>query len=590
MQNVSLKEFKSLFPYLKKYRSRYLIGFLFLAAVDAGQMLIPQFLRRTVDLVSGGNPSRNEILGLCVAMVAVAAVVSLGRFFWRFFIHGSARRIEAELRERLFDHLMGLSYDFYQKNKIGDLMARATNDLNAVRMSISMGFVAFIDGTVMATAILIIMFIQDAWTSALAILPLPIITVLILTFGSAVGKRFKGVQEAYSSMSDTVQETFAGIRVVKSFVKEGWFKQKFADTNDDYEKANMSLMRIFGLFFPLISFLSGLTSLILLLVGGKRVIDGRMSPGELVALFSYLQMLIWPMLGAGFMINMVQRGAASLERVNEILKTPSSITTPAYPRVPEGRADGRPAIEFVHMSFRYPDGTVALSDVSLKIPHGSMVGILGRTGSGKTTLLKTLPRMVDPPDGTIFVDGLDVKAWDLAILRRRFGVTPQDSFLFSESIKDNIAFGDSTADEDRLWGTVAIASIEKDLADFRDGWETTIGERGTTLSGGQKQRVAISRAVVRDPDILILDDAFSAVDAETEKRILGRLLEERRGKTTLIVSHRVSTLRHADLVLVLEGGRLAELGRPAELERAGGYYARMAELQRLEEPDPVEGS
>ncbi len=559
-----------------------------MATVDAGQMLIPQFIRRAVDLVSGGDPSRSDLFRLCAAMVAVAAVVSLGRFFWRFFIHGSARRIEAELRERLFDHLMGLSYDFYQKNKIGDLMARATNDLNAVRMSISMGFVAFIDGTVMAAAILIIMFIQDARTSALAILPLPIITVLILAFGSAVGKRFKRVQEAYSSMSDTVQETFAGIRVVKSFVKEGWFIKKFADTNDDYEAANMALVRIFGLFFPLISFLSGLTSLILLLVGGRRVIDGRMSPGELVALFSYLQMLIWPMLGAGFMINMVQRGAASLERVNEILKTPSSIAAPAYPRVPEEGAEGRPAVEFSRLSFRYPDGTEALSDISLKIPRGAMVGILGRTGSGKTTLLKTLPRMVDPPEGTVFVDGLDVKTWDLSVLRGRFGVTPQDTFLFSESIKDNIAFGDSAAEEGRLRETVEISSILKDLEDFRDGWDTVIGERGTTLSGGQKQRVAISRAVVRDPDILILDDALSAVDAETEKRILGRLLEDRRGKTTLIVSHRVSTLRHADLVLVLEGGRTAEWGSPAELERAGGYYARMAELQRLEAPDSGE--
>ncbi len=580
---VSLKEFRTIGSYLKRYRYRYAIGFVFLAIVDGAQILIPQFIKRAVDIISGGNYGLASIVRLGLGMIAVAAVISVGRFLWRYFIHGSSRRIETELRDRLFAHLLLLSSGFYQKNKTGDLMARATNDLNAVRMAIGMGLVAFVDGTLMASAILIVMFIHDARTAALSIAPLPVITVLILAFGNAVGKRFKRAQESYSSMSDVVQESFAGIRVVKSFVKEAWFTRKFADANDDYREANMALVRIFGLFFPLISFLSGLTTLILLLVGGSRVVEGAMSPGELVAMFSYLQMLIWPMLGAGFTINMLQRGAASLARVNEILSTVPEISSPASPaaRPPEA-ARSALAIEIRGLDFSYPDGTAAVSGLSLAVPRGSMLGILGRTGSGKSTLLRLLPRILDPPAGAVFVDGIDVRDWDLHDLRSLFGVTPQDTYLFSDSVRNNIAYGAPGVDEDRLRAVAELSAIAGDLDDFKDGWNTVVGERGLTLSGGQKQRVAISRAAARDPDILILDDALSAVDAETEERILARLVRERRGKTTIIVSHRVSTLQHADSVLVLDRGQAAEYGTPAELAAGDGFYAETARLQQLE--------
>lgn len=579
----SLKEFRSISSYLARYRGRYAIGFIFLAVVDGSQILIPQLVRRAIDLISKGEFELRSILLLCLGMISIAALISVGRFLWRYFIHGSSRRIETELRDTLFGHLLLLSGSFYQKNKTGDLMARATNDLNAVRMAIGMGFVAFVDGTFMATAILIVMFVQDARTAALAITPLPVITVLILAFGSAVGKRFKRAQEAYSAMSDAVQETFAGIRVVKSFVKENWFVKKFADTNDDYREANMSLVRIFGLFFPLIAFLSGLTTLILLLVGGSRVIEGRMSPGELVAMFSYLQMLIWPMLGAGFTINMMQRGAASLQRINEVLSTEPEISSPSNPTARPADAS-RPAnaIEIRNLDFTYPNGTAALSALSISVPRGSMLGILGRTGSGKSTLLRLLPRILEPPMGAVFVDGIDVRAWDLKELRSLFGVTPQDTYLFSDSVRNNIAYGAPDADEERLRSVAELSAIAGDLEDFKDGWDTVVGERGLTLSGGQKQRVAISRAAVRDPEILILDDALSAVDAETEERILARLAKERQGKTTIIVSQRVSTLQHADLVVVMDGGRVAESGPPAQLAAGEGFYAETARLQQLE--------
>jgi ATP-binding cassette subfamily B protein len=478
-------------------------------------------------------------------------------------------------------------------------MARATNDLTAVSHAIGMGLVALIDGTVLAAAILVIIFIQDARTAAFAVIPLPLMTILILFFGRLVGKRFVRVQETYSNMSDTVQETFAGIRVVKSFVKEWWFVKKFAGANDDYRNANMSLVKTFGIFFPLIAFLSGISSLILLWTGGGRVAVGLMSPGELVALFTYLQMLIWPMLGAGFMVNMVQRGAVSMGRVNQILNVRPSIVSPSSPiRVREsspGRYLNREnketgEIEIRHLSFSYTGtgGPAVLDDISLSVPRGSWVGILGRTGSGKSTLIKALTRLIDPPQGTVFLRGVDVRDWDLRSLRSLFGVTPQDSYLFSDTIKNNMAYGleepleTPSERETLIRGGAELAALDRDLAAFGDGWNTLIGERGLTLSGGQKQRVAIARAVLPDGELLILDDALSAVDAETERHILRSLRKKRQGKTTIIISHRISTLSRADIVAVLDKGRLVEWGAPAELMKREDFYAQTAALQRLE--------
>ncbi|MDR0597905.1 MAG: ABC transporter ATP-binding protein, partial [Treponema sp.] len=332
---ASLGEYKTILPYLARYRKQYVLGFLCLLGVDGAQALIPQFTRQAVDLIANagltgqGGGTASRIFWICVAMSASMLLISAGRFLWRYFIHGSSRRIETELRGRIFDHLLALSYDFYQENKIGDLMARSTNDLGAVRNAIGMGLVALVDGTVLVAAILAIIFIQDPGTAIFAVIPLLPITALILLFGSIVGKKFQRAQETYSALSDTVQETFAGIRVVKSFVKEWWFIKKFADTNDDYRDANMDLAKTFGVFFPFITLLSGITSLILLLAGGRRVVEGLMSPGELVALFSYFRMLIWPLMSAGFMVNMIQRGAVSLGRVNTVLNTRPSIVSPA---------------------------------------------------------------------------------------------------------------------------------------------------------------------------------------------------------------------------------------------------------------------
>ncbi|MDR2182064.1 MAG: ABC transporter ATP-binding protein/permease [Treponema sp.] len=587
-EKAGLAAFKTLKPYFFRYRLPYILGFVCLLVVDGAQAILPQFIRAAVDTVSGGNFLWTRVLRICLAMLGVMAAIALGRFLWRYFIHGSSRRIETELRDDLFRRLLSLSYDFYQKNKIGDLMARSISDLNAVRNALGWGIVTLVDGTIMAASILVIIIIQDPQTALYCIAPLPLITVVMLFFGKAMGRRFRRAHETYSAMSDAVQETFAGIRVVKSFVKEWWFVKKFERTNDAYRDANMSLVKLYGFFFPFVSFLAGLTTVILLLTGGRRVVLGYLSAGELVALFSYLQMLIWPLMGAGFMVNMIQRGAAGMARINEALFAEPSIRSPALPR--RGGND-TPAIELRSLTFAYPpigenkQGVPVLDGISLVVERGTALGILGRTGSGKSTLVKALVRMIDPPAGQVFIKGVDVRDYDLGELRLIFAVCPQDAYLFSDTIKNNIAYGKKDSDAEpapaELSHAALLSALDRDLESFARGWETLIGERGLTLSGGQKQRVAIARALLSAGEILILDDAFSAVDAETEKRVLGNILKERAGKTTIIISHRVSTLSGADKVLVLEKGKVSEYGSPRELLAAGNFFARTAELQRL---------
>jgi ATP-binding cassette subfamily B protein len=575
-----LKEFRTILPYLKKYRLFYGLGIFFLVVVDAAQIYIPRLIKRAVDLIAEGGYVMADIVKPALLMVALMAFIAIGRYFWRYFIIGASRRIEAELRNKLFGHLMEMSSDFFQDNKTGDLMARATNDMNAVRQSIGMGFVSFVDGIFMSSLILIAMISDNTSVALYTVLPLPFVTVLILFFGKMVGHQFKKVQEIYSKLSDIAQETISGMRVVKAFVKERYFSDRFSQTNDSYRDVTMDLVKTFGLFFPLISFLAGLSTAILVLAGGGAVIANKMSPGDIIAMIAYLEMLIWPMMGAGFTVNLIQRGSASLKRINEVLNRKSAIVEA------EKALDKRPAGELEVRDLEYSftkDGAKVLQGISFRVGEEQTLGILGRVGSGKSTLIKLLPRLLDPGQGKVFFGGKDSCSFTLPALRGVFGFVPQESFLFSASVKDNILFGVDGFSDERFARLSEIASLDRDLSLFPAGWDTIVGERGLTLSGGQKQRIAIARALALDPQILVLDDALSAVDAETEERILKNLLLERRGRTNILVSHRVSTLRHADSVLVLDGGKMSQYGSHEELMKdRKGFYAEIARLQELE--------
>jgi len=587
-----LKEYRTMLPYIKKYRLKYLAGFVCLVAVDAAQVSIPRYVSQAIDIVATGKFQMSDLARPAASMLVAALLISCGRFLWRYFIMGSSRRIEAEMRDDLFGHYMDMSSSFYQENKTGDLMARATNDMNAVRQSMGMGFVTLIDGIFMTVMIITAMLSTNTRVALYTIIPLPLITLLILEFGKLVGKQFKRVQEIYSKMSDIAQETVSGMRVVKAFVKEKHFSGKFADTNDDYSEAVMELVKTFGLFFPLISFLAGISNVILLATGGNEVIRNTMSPGSIIAMISYLEMLVWPMMGAGFTVNIIQRGGASLKRLNEIFATKSDIVVPVHART--GKLSGD--IEVVDVSYTFKGASKpALQNISFSLKAGQTLGILGRVGSGKSTLLKLMPRLLDPGEGKIFVGGSDICSYELSSLRKTFGFVPQESFLFSSSVKDNILYGNAGIAPERFEALARISALDKDLKLFPDGWDTVVGERGLTLSGGQKQRIAIARALAVDPEILVMDDSLSAVDAETEERILQNLLVERQNRTNVIVSHRVSTLRHADYILVLADGKITQSGTHEMLMvDAEGFYAEIARLQELEteiaESSAAEGS
>lgn len=571
-------EFRTILPLLHRHRWAYAGGVLSLLVTSGAQLLIPYLTGTAIDVLVEGRGA--GAAGRIVAVLLVTAVIiAVSRFGWRFFIHGASRRIEAELRVALYNHLLTLSPEFFRSVKTGDIMARATNDMRAIRMATGMALVAFVDGLFMTIAILVILFTRNARLAALTIIPLPLITVMILAQGGRIGKLFRRVQEGFSRMSDQAQEVLSGIRVVKAFVKEEFFLRRFEEANEYYQRQNMHLVRIWGLFFPLVTFLSGMTILILLWFGGVALLEGAITAGDFVATLGYLQMLIWPMLGAGFTVNMLQRGAASLTRINEILNTTPGIVSP-----PNGRTSvPRGPITVRDLTFTFPgQEQPALRNLSFTVPRGNVLGILGRTGSGKSTLIRLLPRFLNAPEGSILVDGTDINHYDLDCLRGTFGIVSQDTFLFSATVLENIRFGCPRASREDAIRAGTLAALAGDIGDFPRGWDTVVGERGITLSGGQRQRIAIARALMPDPEILILDDALSAVDTRTEEQILQALFRERQGRTTVVVSNRVSTLKAAHEILVMEDGRILERGNHHRLVRQPGLYRDIFHLQQLE--------
>jgi ATP-binding cassette, subfamily B, multidrug efflux pump len=572
-------EYRTLLPFVRKYRWYYIFGVLTLVVTSGGQLFIPQLIRRAIDTMTVTGFSLSTVGRYMLTLVALAAVIAAARFGWRYFLHGASRRIEAELREQLFGNLLNLPASYYRETTTGDLMARATNDLRNVRMAAGMGLVAFVDGIFMTLAILIILFSRHPRLTLIVVLPLPFVTVAILFAGRLMSRLFRRVQESFAELSSDVQESVTGVRVIKTFGKEGYFNRRFAGANDEYQRRNLAYVRVQGMFFPAVTFLSGLTSLLLLRFGGAAVIVGSVTPGEFVATLTYLEMLVWPMMGAGFLVNLIARGGASLKRLNAVIEREPDICSP---KRPVSTVDSR-SVTVRGLSYRYTeDGDEALSDIDLEVPAGHTVGILGRTGSGKSTLVSLFPRILDPPPGTVFVGSHDVRDYDLQALRSAFAVVPQDTFLFSATISENIRFAAESAGEELVSRVADISTISRDLADFPDGWETLVGERGVTLSGGQKQRVAISRALAAQRPILVLDDALSAVDTESEEKILSRLLAEREGMTNIIIAHRVSALSRSDYIYVLDEGRIIQRGTHDELISAAGMYRDIYELQQAE--------
>jgi ATP-binding cassette, subfamily B, multidrug efflux pump len=577
---------RRLVPYFLRHRRALLVGLGCILATTAIQLLSPWVLKYAVDDLTAGVTER-KLMFYAVLLFGIAMAGGVFRFLMRKVVIGASRHIEYDLRNDFFTHLQRFPPSFFQRRRTGDLMSRATNDLNAVRMMVGPS-VMYATQTVLVFAVAIALMLSiDPWLTLVGLLPLPFVSVSVKLFGTAIHRRFERIQEQLSEMSAVAQENLSGVRVVRAYGQEAPELEKFRVANEEYIQRNRPLIRLQGAFYPSLTLLLGIGALLVLWQGSREVILGRITIGDLVAFNAYLVMLSWPMIAFGWVTNMLQRGSASWNRMLELLDEKPDIADPSTPVVLDP-AQVAGHIEFRGLSLSFDDRPV-LSDISFAVDPGRTVAIVGPTGSGKSTLLKLLARLLDPPPGTVFIDGVDIRTLRLANLRALIGVAPQEPFLFSDSLEANIAFAPEVAAmppaERRaaVERAASLARIDKDVAEFPRGYDTLVGERGITLSGGQKQRTALARALVTDPRVLVLDDALSAVDTYTEDEILHRLREVREGRTCLIVSHRISTVRDADLIVVLDHGRVVERGTHDELVAHGGEYAELYRKQLLED-------
>jgi len=551
-----------------------------IALANALALAQPQILRIAIDDLYEGVTA--EKLGrYAIILFALSLAAGTFNYFMRQTVIGISRHIEFDLRDDLFEHLLRLPVSFFQRRPTGDLMSRATNDLAAVRTMLGPGFMNLVNTIVRAMIAVGFMLAISPRITLYALLPLPCVSLTAWFYGDRIHRRFEEIQAQFSAMSAHVQENLAGVRVVRAFANEDAETRAFKRLNEDYLDRNLRLIRTSGLFYPTLAFLSGIAALLGLYLGGREVIAGRITLGQFVAFTIYLGMLNWPMLALGWVINLFQRGSASFDRIVELLDATPEIESRPAAIVP---ASCRGELEFRDLHFTYPGASVpALRGVSFRVPAGATIALVGHTGSGKSTLLAIIPRVQDPPAGSVFLDGVDVRELDLAWLRNQVAFATQDPLLFSETVANNIAYGAPDAPRADIERAVAMARLDGDVARFPRGYDTLVGERGITLSGGQRQRACIARALLLGSPILLLDDCLSSVDTDTEEGILRALREHARGRTTLIVSHRVSTVRAADTILVLEDGVVAERGTHEELIRLGGRYANLVREQQLEE-------
>ncbi len=576
---------RPLVPYLKRHRFGLFLGGVCVLFNNGVWILFPQVIRRAINALNSGV-TRQKLVTYSLLIIGIALIKGTFQFLTRYVVIGISRDIEFDLRNDLFSHLERLSYSYYQRNRTGDIMARATNDLNAVRMLLGPAIMYSANTLVFTAGALAFMLAISPKLTLIAFLPLPIASVTIQYFGRRIHERFERIQAMFSDISARAQENFSGARVIRAYVQEQAEIAAFENANDEYIRRSLGLVRLMGMLWPTLELMLGAAVVIVLWVGGRQVLLGKMNVGDFVAFNTYMVQLTWPVIALGWVINIFQRGTASLIRINEIMAEPSEIADPneanAGPPVDSKAGNLTGEIEFRNLSFRYQD-TPVLHDINLTIPAGSSLAIVGPTGSGKTTLVSLIPRIYDAEPGAVLIDGQPIRHFPLASLRQNIGFIPQETFLFSDTIRENIAFGRPTATLEEIKSAADAANIAQDIESFPDGYNTTVGERGITLSGGQKQRTAIARAILRSPGILILDDALSSVDTHTEDKILNRLRDLMRGRTTIFISHRVSTVRNADRIAVLHQGRIVELGTHDELIARNGYYTELYNKQLLEE-------
>ena len=581
------KSLRPLVSYFKKYRRSYVVGTLCVFLTNGIWILFPLVIRRAVDDLHLGV-TEQKLGKHALALLAVAALKGIFQFLTRWIVIGVSREIEFDLRNDLFRHLESLSYSYYQRTRTGDIMARATNDLNAVRMLLGPAIMYSANTIVFTAGALAFMLSISPKLTLYAFLPLPIVSVTIQYFGRKIHERFERIQAMFSEISARAQENFSGARVIRAYVQEEAEIAAFETANQEYIKRSLKLVRLMGMLWPTLETMLGLAIVLVLWLGGREVISGRITVGGFVAFNTYMVQLTWPIIALGWVINIFQRGTASMGRINEILVEKPEIedgaTVRGKSRTSQTLAPAQIVgeIEFRHLNFAY-NTTPVLQDINLRIPAGSSLAIVGPTGSGKTTLVSLIPRIYDAEPGSVLIDGVPIREYPIATLRRNLGFVPQETFLFSETVRENIAFGKEDASDEDVRSAARAASIAEEIEGFPEQYRTLVGERGITLSGGQKQRAAIARAIIRNPRILILDDALSSVDTHTEDKILNHLREIMQGRTTIFISHRVSTVRNADRIAVLHAGRIVELGTHDELVAKDGYYTDLYNKQLLEE-------
>ena len=582
-----LERLRPLFPYLRRYKGGFFWGGLAAVLSNAIWILFPQVILRAVDDLNHGV-TRHKILVFGSLIVAIAAAKGVFLFLTRWIIIGISRDIEFDLRNDIFASLEKQPQSFYHTHRTGDIMARSTNDLNAVRMLLGPAIMYSANTVLFTIGALFFMLRISPWLTLWAFAPLPLASVLVQYYGRRIHERFERIQAMFSDISAKAQENFSGARLIRAFAQEEPEIRSFERANQEYIRRALLLVRLMGMLWPTLEFILGISLVIALFVGGHEVISHRITVGDFVAFTTYLVQLTWPMIALGWVVNLFQRGTASVTRIHELLSEKPAIDN-AEATLPTSIAlDG--AIEFRELDFAYtPDSPEVLHNINLRVAAGSSLAIVGPTGSGKSTLVSLIARMYEAAPGTVLIDDEPIRRYPLQALRQNIGFVPQETFLFSETIRENIAFGVPNATDEDILRAATAAHIGNEILEFPRGFDTLVGERGITLSGGQKQRAAIARAVIREPRILILDDALSSVDTYTEERILGELRGVMQGRTTIFISHRVSTVRHCDQIAVLAAGSIVELGTHEELLASDGYYTSLFEKQQLEEELSIAG-